>query len=640
MSPAERNSGRKTTERQPSLLDSIDSPNDLKTLDLNQLPQLAAEIREFMVSTVSRHGGHLAPSLGAVDLTIALHYCYNTPHDKLVWDVGHQAYAHKILTGRRDGFDTLREYGGISGFPRVSESEYDTFTVGHASTSISAALGMAMARDIRGEKFRVAAIIGDGSLSAGLAFEGLNNLGSQSTDMAVILNDNEMSIAKNVGALSKYLTRVLTDKRFNKLKSDVWELLGNLPRFGRHIRNLVHNVDDAVKHLVVPGRLFEDLGLRYFGPVDGHNIAEMIEILRFVRETDGPVLLHVLTKKGKGYSFAEDDSTKFHGIGKFTPLTGSTAKSKGRGLSYSDVFGKAMVEIGEQRDDVVAVTAAMPDGTGLTHFRDKFPKRFFDVGIAEGHAVTFAAGLATQGLCPVVAIYSTFLQRAYDHILHDVALDGLHVVFCLDRAGLVGEDGPTHHGTFDISYLRSVPGAVIMAPSDEVELRNMLYTAVTSVKGPCFIRYPRGSGRGATGDGKFTRILLCEPRTVRTGKHCAFVSLGDCLEAAEEACDILDNNGISPTLVDARFAKPLKEVFYRDLFAHHERIVTLESNSLTGGFGSAVLVACAAEHSDCRVLTLGYPDEWIPHGNKQRLLEELGLTPEFIAARVQAFVNK
>jgi 1-deoxy-D-xylulose-5-phosphate synthase len=623
-----------------SLLEKINFPSDLRKLEIKQLDKLAMEIREFMLDTVSKKGGHLAPSLGAVEIALALHYCFNTPVDKLVWDVGHQAYAHKIITGRRNKFNTLRQYGGISGFPRTTESDYDAVSTGHASTSISAALGIAKARDIRKKDFNVVAVIGDGSISAGLAFEGLNNLGISSTNMTVVLNDNEMSIARNVGALSKYLTRIITDKRYNKLKTDIWELLGSLSNVGKKIRSQVTNLNEAIKHFITPGKFFEDIGIRYIGPVDGHNIRELIDVFKFAKESkSGPILIHALTKKGKGYSFAEVDATKYHGIGKFSKATGSVTSS-GSLPSYSDVFGKALVEIAEQESNIVAITAAMPDGTGLQYFRDRFPERLFDVGIAEGHAVTFAAGLARQGVKPVVTIYSTFLQRAFDHIIHDVALDNLDVLFCLDRAGIVGADGPTHHGSFDLSYLRTVPGATIMAPSDEQELRNMLYTAIHDVKGPVFIRYPRGIGRGKGYDEPMEKIPLYQPRIIRKGKQCAILSIGSCLQTAETACDTLEKKKIKPTLVDARFAKPLDEEFYLEIFNTYKYIITLENNARIGGFGTGIMELASTHNKQPNIVCLGYPDEFVPHGSNEKLLKEMKLSPEDVAKKVKELINK
>ncbi len=620
------------------ILSRIQSPENLRELPPEKLPALAEEIRDLMIETVSLRGGHLAPSLGAVDLTLALHFAFNTPDDKLIWDVGHQAYAHKIITGRRNQFNSLRQYGGISGFPRVGESEYDSLSVGHASTSISAALGMAVARDLRGEKHKIVAVIGDGAMSGGLAFEGLNNISSRGTGMIIVLNDNEMSISPNVGALSRYFTRVITDKRYNRLKSEIWTRLGQ-SNVGKSIRSAVQSIDDAVKHVVIPGKLFEDMGLRYIGPVDGHNITEMIDVFRSIRETaGGAVLVHVLTKKGKGYSFAENDATKFHGISSFSRSTGTPLKASGGSPTYSQVFGSALVEIGREHEDVVAITAAMPDGTKLSQFRDAFPQRFFDVGIAEEHATTFAAGLALSGLKPVVALYSTFLQRAYDQILHDIALDKLHVVFCVDRAGLVGDDGPTHHGMFDLSFLRTVPGATIMAPRDERELRNMVYTAVLHTDGPVFVRYPRGSGVGAPTDDAFETVPN-EPAVLREGKGCAVISAGHFFTAAERICDVLRDDGFTPTLIDARYVKPLNETFYSRVWRTHSHIVTLEPNSLAGGFGSALveLLADAEPKRKPSLLRIGYPDSFVAHGNVKNLLEEHGLDTESLIARVRSF---
>jgi 1-deoxy-D-xylulose-5-phosphate synthase len=624
------------------LLPTINSPADLRKLSIDKLPVLAAELRDFMIDAVSKNGGHLAPSLGATDLTVALHYCFDTPADKLIWDVGHQAYAHKILTGRREQFATLRQHGGISGFPRRSESPYDALSAGHASTSVSVGLGMALARDLRHETHRVVVVIGDGALSGGLSFEGLNNIGTHATDITVVLNDNEMSISRNVGALSRYLTRVITDKRYNRLKTEIWNRLGH-SNAGKSIRQIVQSVDAAVKHVVIPGKLFEDLGLRYFGPVDGHNIAQMIEVFRAIREAGpGPKLVHVLTKKGKGYSFAEDDATAYHGVASFSRSTGTPVKSSADQPTFSEVFGTTLVDIGRGRQDVVAITAAMPDGTKLSHFREAFPGRFFDVGIAESHAVTFAAGLAIAGLTPVVALYSTFLQRAYDQIIHDVALDGLHVVFAIDRAGLVGDDGPTHHGMFDLSFLRSVPGATIMAPADVAELRHMLYTAIVHLKGPVFIRYPRGSGPAVGGlDEPLRAIEPPAPRVLREGREVAVVSIGHFAVPARELCDELARQGLSPTLVDARFVKPLDTGFYTKLCAKHSRIITLEPNTLAGGFGSAVLelVSQIAPRNGPAVLRLGYPDAFVSHGSVEQLRRDVGLDAASIVAQVKKFLG-
>jgi len=640
-----------------NILDSINSPADLRALPADRLPALAKEIRRFLIDNVSRTGGHLAPSLGTVELTLALHYCYDTPDDKIIWDVGHQAYAHKIITGRRDKFHTIRQHGGLSGFPRTSESVYDAFSAGHASTSISAALGIALGRDILNETHSVVAVIGDGSLSGGLALEGLNNLGSSATAMTVVLNDNEMSISKNVGALSRYLTRVITDKRYNKLKDYVWNFLGDSSNVGKGLRSLMRTVDNGLKHIIIPGKFFEDIGLRYFGPIDGHNIGEMTEVFKSLKEqSKEPALVHVVTKKGKGYKFAEANATKFHGIGKFCPDTGEVIKADAAptGKSYSGVFGRALVELGRANPRIAAITAAMPDGTGLTGFRDAFPERFFDVGIAEGHAVTFAAGLAIKGLRPVVAIYSSFLQRAYDQIIQDVALDGINVIFCIDRAGLVGDDGPTHHGNFDLSYLNTVPNAVIMAPKDEKELRDMLFTAVEYGGGPVFIRYPRGNGPGAPCDLEFEKIEIGVPLVISSGdrphppapqhenqtrnQQVALISIGDMFEDAGNARELLAAQGIGAELINARFAKPLNADFYADIFDKYPVIATFENNTLAGGFGSAVLGLASQLGRRPKILCFGLPDRFIPHGNVQKLKEELELTPEKMAAKILAAI--
>ena len=621
-----------------TLLETINSPADLKKLPIEKLPQLASEIRDFMIEVVSHTGGHLAPSLGTVELTLALHYCFNSPEDKLIWDVGHQAYCHKIITGRKDRFNTLRQFNGISGFPRTSESEHDILSVGHASTSISGALGFAMGRDILQKRHSVIAIIGDGALTGGLALEGLNNLGSKNTSMTVILNDNEMSISRNVGALSRYLTRVITDKRYTRIKSEIWGLLGG-SNVGKSIRSIMRGIDDALKHLVIPGKLFEDMGLRYLGPIDGHNIPEMIEVFNSIKNLPSPQLVHIVTRKGKGYSFAEKDAIKYHGISCFSRDTGEVTKASGKPPTYSEIFGRTMIELASKRSDIVAITAAMPDGTKLTQFSKEFPDRFFDVGIAEGHAVTFAAGLAHQGLRPVIAVYSTFVQRAFDQIMHDVALDKLNVVICLDRAGLVGDDGPTHHGMFDLSFLRSVPGLTIMAPRDENQLRNMLYTAVNSINGPVCIRYPRGCGLGVPIDNEF-QIVSPVPEVIRQGQDLAIVSIGDFFSIANSVCENLTQLGYNPTLVDARFAKPLNIEFYTQLFSTHHHIITMENNTITGGFGSAVLeLAHTLDIELPRFLRIGLPDEFVCHGDNQLIFRELKLDKDSLTERISNFVK-
>ena len=627
-----------------NLLNSINDPSDLRKLSIKELPVLAKEIREYMVDVVSRTGGHLASSLGAVELTLALHYCYNTPEDKLIWDVGHQAYAHKIITGRRERFGTLRQFNGISGFPRVEESIYDAASAGHASVSISTALGMAVARDLLGEKYAVVAIIGDGSLSGGLALEGLNNLGSSSSGMTIVLNDNEMSISRNVGALSRYLTRVLTDKRYNRIKAEIWDRLGGSV-VGKSIRSIVKNIDDAVKHVVIPGKFFEDMGIRYLGPVDGHDISSMIDVFRSVKEQPSlPQLVHVITKKGKGYRFAEDDAIKYHGIGSFSRDTGDVIAKPviSPKPTYSEVFGATLVKLASTRPHVIAITAAMRDGTKLVQFSKEYPNRFFDVGIAESHAVTFAAGLALRGLCPVVAIYSTFLQRAYDQLMHDTALDNLHIVFCVDRAGLVGDDGPTHHGMFDLSYLRTIPHVTIMAPSSGNELRHMLFTAIDHYKGPVFIRYPRGGTPEPVLEEPFTSLQRGVPRTIITGKNIALIAIGDFLSIAAETAAILKKQDIDSSVIDARFAKPLDHDFYRAIFKRHGMVVTFENNSLSGGFGSAVLDLIHSMDLKKRpeIIPIGLPDTFIPHGDCPVILRTLGIDPQATAQRIVDSLNR
>ncbi len=627
-----------------TLLDSINDPSDIRKLSVKDLHNLAEEIRRFMIDTVSLTGGHLASSLGTVELTLALHYVFNTPEDKLIWDVGHQAYTHKIITGRKERFNTLRQFNGISGFPRLGESIYDAASAGHASTSISTAFGMAVARDLLGEKYAVVAIIGDGSLSGGLAFEGLNNVGSGKTGITIVLNDNEMSISRNVGALSRYLTRVITDKRYAKIKAEIWDMLGG-SNMGKSIRGIVKSIDDAVKHAVIPGKLFEDMGIRYLGPIDGHDISSMIEVFRHVKEQSSiPQLVHVITKKGKGYHFAEKDAIKYHGIGSFSRETGDLIKTAENSsqLTYSEVFGATLVELAATRPNITAITAAMRDGTKLVQFSKEYPDRFFDVGIAESHAVTFAAGLAHRGMCPVVAIYSTFLQRAYDQIIHDVALDNLHVVFCIDRAGIVGDDGPTHHGAFDISYLRTIPGSIIMAPSTGNELRQMLYNAIDNYKGPVFIRYPRGNTPDNNFDKQFVSIQCGLPRTVTEGKDVALLAAGDFLSTAIETADLLKKHGVNPSIIDARFIKPLEQNFYYNLFLKHKLIVTLENNSVIGGFGSAItdLMHSYNLKKFPDYIKIGLPDRFIEHGDRSILLQKLEIDPTAIARRILERIKK
>jgi 1-deoxy-D-xylulose-5-phosphate synthase len=621
------------------LLDSIESPRDLKSLSLPQLEQLAHEIRQEILTVVSESGGHLGASLGAVEITLALHAVYDAPRDLIVWDVGHQAYGHKLLTGRRDRFHTLRQENGISGFPMRSESDYDTFGVAHASTAIGAALGMAAARDLRGEDHRVVAVVGDGAMTGGVAFEAINNLGHQGRDLLVVLNDNEMSISKNVGAISKYLTRVTTTDVYSKFEAELWELLGKLPA-GDKARVLASRLKEGVKNIVAPGMLFEELGLRYFGPFDGHDLKVLLDVLQHVKNLHGPVLLHTVTVKGKGYTFAEERQETFHGLGSFDKVTGDIKPAKPGPPAWTKVFGQALVDLGARDPRIVAITAAMPSGTGTSPFAEKFPERFFDVGIAEQAAVLLACGMATRGMRPVAAIYSTFLQRAYDQVIHDAALQSLPVVFALDRAGLVGEDGPTHAGIFDIAYFRTVPNVVLMAPADEDELRHMLYTALRYEAGPVAIRYPRGAALGVPLTETFQELPIGRGVVVRAGEDVALVGYGTAVDWCNRAADLLAADGIVPTVVNARFAKPLDEELLLRIVAQHEHVLLVEEHALQGGFGSAVL-EMLEQHGALRgnVKRLGIPDRFLPHAPRARQLELVGLTPENIAAIVREWTG-
>ncbi|MBN2001339.1 1-deoxy-D-xylulose-5-phosphate synthase, partial [candidate division KSB1 bacterium] len=514
-----------------NILATINSPKDLKKLDIPQLSQLAREIREMIITTISQTGGHLAPSLGVVELTLVLHYLYNTPTDKIVWDVGHQAYAHKIITGRRDQFFTIRQTDGLSGFPNINESEYDAFGVGHASTAISAALGMACARDLSGDDYHVVAVVGDGALTGGLAYEGLNNAGASSRNIVVILNDNSMSISPNVGAMSKYLTTIISNPFYNRIKKEVWDLTGKLSTMGTKIRGAARRVEEGLKAFIVPGILFERFGFRYFGPVDGHNISSLVRLFREVKRINGPILVHMMTTKGKGFKPAEKNAPVFHGLGKFDVKTGEPIKNSDI-PTFTNIFGQTVVEMAHQEPKLAAITAAMELGTGLKPFSQVFPDRFFDVGIAEEHAVTFSAGLAVSGIRPIAALYSSFLQRGYDQIIHDVALQKLPVIFALDRAGIVGDDGPTHHGIFDIAYLRTVPGLVLMVPKDEEELRQMLWTALSFSSGPVAIRYPRGQGVGVPLGQDFNVLPIGVSEVLQNGDDVAIIGVGPVLYQA------------------------------------------------------------------------------------------------------------
>ena len=602
-----------------NLLDTINNPDDLKKLTIEELPELAEEVRERIVSTISKTGGHLASSLGAVDIAIAVHYVFNAPADKVIWDVGHQAYAHKLLTGRREAFATIRQLGGISGFPKISESIYDAFGTGHSSTSISAAAGTAVARDLKGDDYKVIAIIGDGSLTAGLAFEGLNQAGHLKKDIIVILNDNEMSISQNVGALSSFLSRKITGRLATRIKKEAEGFFLSIPRIGRRLVSLAKRAEDSLIALLTPGMLFEGLGFHYIGPIDGHNLNELINTFHDARELNGPILIHVLTKKGKGYLPAEEQPVQFHGVGPFEKETGRPVKPEKKIASYTEVFGKTILELAEKDERIVAITAAMPEGTGLDKFAERFPDRFFDVGIAEQHALTFAAGIAKEGFIPVVAIYSTFLQRAYDEILHDVCLQNLPVIMAVDRAGIVGADGPTHHGMFDISCLRHIPNMAIMAPKDENELRHMLKTAVKCGR-PAAIRYPRGEGYDIDISSPTKELPFGKAEILKDGDALLILAIGVTVYPALDAANRLEKIGINAAVVNCRFAKPLDEDLIISFVKKTGKVMTVEENALDGGFGSAVLELLEKNGlSGCSVKRIGVPDEFVEHGSQKEL---------------------
>jgi 1-deoxy-D-xylulose-5-phosphate synthase len=618
-----------------TLLKSIDGPEALKKLTLKELNLLAGELREAIIATCATNGGHLAPSLGVVELTIALHRVFQSPQDKIVWDVGHQAYAHKLLTGRREAFKTLRTLGGISGFPKRAESPHDAFDVGHSSTSISAALGMAVARDLKQGRNKVLAVIGDGSMTGGLAYEGLNHAGHLNKDLVVILNDNEMSISENVGALSTFLSRTITNEFVHKIKKDLEGFLESLDGLGRGVLQVAKRAEESLKGLFTPGMLFEAFGFEYVGPIDGHNIELLLKTLENVKRFDDAVLIHVLTKKGKGYAPAEANPSLFHGVGPFEVATGKVLKGKGGAASYTAMFGGALKRIAEEDDMVVALTAAMPDGTGLTGFAAACPERFFDVGIAEQHAVTFAAGLASEGFKPVFAVYSSFLQRAYDQVFHDVCLQNLPVVFAIDRAGVVGNDGPTHHGVFDLSFLRHLPGMTLMAPKDENELQHMLHTAVNH-DGPVAIRYPRGNGYGVAIDQSFRSLPIGRGELLRDGADAALLAVGTMVYPALETAELLAGEGLNLAVANMRFIKPLDRELILALADKTGRLVTVEENVLQGGFGSAVLELLEeAGRSDVVVTRLGFPDAFVEQGEQWELRARYGLDAAGIAARIR-----
>jgi 1-deoxy-D-xylulose-5-phosphate synthase len=626
------------------LLSKIDTPADLKKLSKGELQQVCNELRQFIIDCVSVHGGHFGASLGVVELTVALHYIMNTPDDQLVWDVGHQAYGHKILTGRRKVFHTNRKYGGISGFPKRSESEYDTFGVGHSSTSISAALGMAIASKYKGETHRQhVAIIGDGAMTAGLPFEAMNHAGVSNSNVLIILNDNNMSIDPNVGALKEYLTDITTSHTYNKFRDDVWKLLGKLP-YGEFQQDLASKIEAGLKGVVSKSsNLFEALGLRYFGPIDGHNVLKLVETLKDLRDIPGPKLLHIKTVKGKGYDLAEKDQTLWHAPGTFDKITGKINKKAvtvPEPPKYQDVFGHTIIELAEKNPAIMGVTPAMPSGCSLKYMMEAMPDRAFDVGIAEQHAVTVSAGLATRGMKVFCNIYSSFMQRGYDMVVHDVAIQKLPVIFCLDRAGLVGDDGPTHHGAYDIPFMRCIPYMVLSAPMNEQELRNLMYTAqLEENKNPFVIRYPRGQGVMPEWRTPFEAIPVGKGRMIQDGEDIAILTFGHPGNFAVQACKELAADGLKPAHYDMRFAKPLDEELLHDIAARFTKIVTVEDGTIVGGFGSAVLEFMAANNYTPEVKMLGIPDRIVEHGKPEELHRECGYDAKGIAAAVREMVD-
>lgn len=620
-------------------LSEINSPADLRQLRVEDLQEVADEVRQFIIDTCSQVGGHTGASLGAVELAVAMHYVFDTPNDRLVWDVGHQAYAHKILTGRRDQLHTIKQEGGISGFLKRDESEYDTFGAGHASTSLSAGLGMAVARDRKGEDFHVCALIGDSSLAGGMAMEAINQAGHLKSRFIVLLNDNEMSIAPAVGALSGYLNRIKEAQSYQHIKEEIGDALESVPHFGERLRRAAKSFKDAIAAAVLPGALVNELGFKYIGYVDGHNVPMLVRALEEAKKVDdGPVIVHALTTKGKGFPNPEKNYYAYHATGPFDPKTGLPYKStKTAPPTYTQIFGETMCELMAKDESIVGLTAAMPDGTGIDKVLEKFPDRAFDVGIAEQHAITFCAGMACEGLKPVAAIYSTFLQRAFDQVIHDVCLQDLNVTFAMDRAGIVGADGPTHHGLLDIAYLRAYPNIVLMAPKDEAELRDMLLTAIEH-PGPAALRYPRGSGFGVDISAPPQNLEIGKAEVLREGRDVAIIAYGSMVYPAVESCDELAKQGIRPTVVNGRFAKPLDEELLLSLAADHRLIVTVEEAYLAGGFGSAVMEFLESRglQESVKIVRMGVPDEIVSHGDASRLLGEYGLDRKGIAERVAA----
>ncbi|MEO6232441.1 MAG: 1-deoxy-D-xylulose-5-phosphate synthase [Ferruginibacter sp.] len=627
------------------LLNNINSPEDLKKLSKEQLHSVCDELRQYIIDVVSVHGGHFAASLGVVELSVALHYVFNTPYDQLVWDVGHQAYGHKILTGRKDSFPTNRKYHGLSGFPNRSESEYDTFGVGHSSTSISAALGMSMASYYKGEKDKQhIAVIGDGAMTAGLAFEAMNHAGTANSNLIIILNDNCMSIDPNVGALKEYLTDITTSHTYNELRDNVWKALGKLPVGKNFSREMASKLEASLKGIVSKSsNLFEALKLRYFGPIDGHNITKLVDTLSDLRDIPGPKILHIKTVKGKGYALAEKDQTKWHAPGLFDKITGEIVKKKfdiPQPAKYQDVFGHTIIELAEMNDKIMGITPAMPSGSSLKYMMEKMPDRAFDVGICEQHAVTLSAGLATQGMKVFCNIYSSFMQRAYDMVIHDVAIQNLPVVFCLDRAGLVGEDGPTHHGCYDIAYMRCIPNMIVSAPMNERELRNLMYTSqLTSTKNPFVIRYPRGEGVMPEWKTPFEAIEIGKGRKIKDGQDVAILSFGHPGNFAASAIRTVKAEGINPAHYDMRFVKPIDKEMLHEVFGKFNKVITIEDGTIVGGFGSAVLEFMNEYGYKADVKIMGIPDRLVEHGTPKQLYEEIGLDANAIADAIRDMVK-
>ncbi len=627
-----------------SLLKQIDTPADLKKINKDDLYRVCDELRQYIIDVVSVHGGHFAASLGVVELSVALHYVYDTPYDQLVWDVGHQAYGHKILTGRRDNFHTNRKYGGLSGFPKRSESEYDTFGVGHSSTSISAALGMAIAAKYKGEKRKSIAVIGDGSMTAGMAFEAMNHAGVAESDVLIILNDNCMSIDPNVGALKEYLTDIATSHTYNKLKNDIWKILGKLPVGTNFTREIASKLEHSIKGFINRrSNMFESMNIRYFGPIDGHNISKLVDTLNDLKDIGGPKLLHIITTKGKGYALAEKDQTKWHAPGLFDKVTGEIFKKTydtPQPPKYQDVFGKTIIELAKNNDKIFGITPAMPSGSSMKFMMEEMPDRAIDVGICEQHAVTVSAGMATQGLKVFCNIYSSFMQRAYDQVVHDVAIQKLPVVFCLDRAGLVGDDGPTHHGVYDIAYMRCIPNMIVSAPMNEAELRNLMYTAqLKSTDLPFVIRYPRGEGMIADWQTEMKEIEIGKGRKIRDGEEIAILSFGHPGNFAAAAIRTLKNDGIHPGHYDLRFAKPLDENILHEVFSKYSKIITVEDGTVVGGIGSAVLEFMSAHQYKADVKILGIPDRIVEHGSQKELHKECHYDADAIAETARAMMN-